>query len=367
MSWKALLAWAFLARALGLLGEPILEDDYFRYLWDGYRVITDGRPYGRPPEDWFDDPGLPASMQQVLSGINYPDVPTAYGPVQQALFGLAAWIEPGALWPLKAILIALDLVLLGTLWRLGARRGAWLYALHPLVIKEVAFTAHPDGACVLFLLLALLARQRRRAWLAGACCGLALAGKVLALPLIPLLLWGLPLRAWLGCVLAVALAYAPFMLSGTDLTGLGVFSEQWIFNPLAYGIAAWAMGAELGRKASLLVFAGVWLGLLWRHRRSSEPAQTLPPLDWVMAALLFLSPVLNPWYALWLLPFAALRPATGLWWLAAVPTLSYVHAPGDYHLPAWVPLAEAATIAIWALWVWRSQQRKPAPSPATGP
>jgi hypothetical protein len=351
---------------LGLFGEPILEDDYFRYLWDGYRVLSDGNPYGQAPEAWFDDPQLPAAMQQVLSGINYPDVPTAYGPVQQALFGLAAWMQPGALWPLKLLLLAMDLVLLVALWQLGAPRGAWLYALHPLAIKEVAFTAHPDSACVSFLVLALLARQHRQAWLAGACCGLALAGKVLALPLIPLLLWGMPLRSWFGAGLAVMLAYLPFLHSGSDLQGLGVFSEQWIFNPLGFGLAAWALGPDLGRIATTLLYAALWLGLLLRHRRSPTPTLALPPLDWAMAALLLLSPVVNPWYALWLLPFAALRPASGLWWLAAGPMLSYVHAPGDYHLPAWVPLSEAAAIAVWALWLRRQPPRSPAPTTADG-
>src|SRR6266496_1353802 len=30
-----MLVWGMLFRVLGVLGQPVLEDDYYRYLWDG--------------------------------------------------------------------------------------------------------------------------------------------------------------------------------------------------------------------------------------------------------------------------------------------------------------------------------------------
>ena len=51
-----LMFWAVVFRLCGLAGGPIYEDDFYRYLWDGYRFATTGMPYGVSPEAFFADP-----------------------------------------------------------------------------------------------------------------------------------------------------------------------------------------------------------------------------------------------------------------------------------------------------------------------
>ncbi len=41
-----MLLWALLFRLCGLYGGPLLEDDFWRYLWDGFRFAAAGTPYG---------------------------------------------------------------------------------------------------------------------------------------------------------------------------------------------------------------------------------------------------------------------------------------------------------------------------------
>ena len=81
--------------ALGLLALPLLEDDHFRYLWDGYVTATTGSPFAHAPAHYFGDAAVPGVMQDALNGINNPDIPTIYGPVLQALFALGYLIAPG--------------------------------------------------------------------------------------------------------------------------------------------------------------------------------------------------------------------------------------------------------------------------------
>ena len=72
-----------------------------------------------------------------------------------------------------------------------------------------------------------------------------------------------------------------------------------------------------------------------------------------MGALFLLSPVVNPWYVLWLLPFVVLRPSCwGIVAPAAV-SLSYIHGHnlGDekllgYAHPVWVRPLEYGMIAL---------------------
>lgn len=71
--------WALCFRLIGFLGEPLWEDDFFRYLWDGYRFYETGSPYGIAPSQFFSDSSISDQFRQILARINYPNVPTIYG------------------------------------------------------------------------------------------------------------------------------------------------------------------------------------------------------------------------------------------------------------------------------------------------
>ena len=139
---------------------PLFEDDYFRYLWDGYRFAETGTPYGWASADSFAYASVPAAFQRILDQVNYPDVPTIYGPTTEYIFLLAHFLGPGSLVTLQLILIGVDILLIRLL--LGAAPPAFvlLYAWCPLVVKEIAFTAHPDGLGACLLVGAVLLRRR---------------------------------------------------------------------------------------------------------------------------------------------------------------------------------------------------------------
>ena len=80
-----LFAVAF--RAIGVASFPVLEDDFYRYLWDGYRLVEFGNPYGIAPAEFF-DADLSDRYTDLLDAINYPEVATVYGPTSQWVFAL---------------------------------------------------------------------------------------------------------------------------------------------------------------------------------------------------------------------------------------------------------------------------------------
>ena len=222
-----LVFWAVGFRLCGLIGGPFYEDDFYRYLWDGYRFASAGTPYGAAPEEFFIDPAVPAVFQGVLDGVNYPELPTIYAPVTQLVFLVAFWIKPASVAVLQAILIAVDVAVVALLVRLAPARNVLLYAWCPLAIKEIAFTAHPDGVGVCLLLAAVVLARRRRWWIAAALLGLAVAAKTFALVLAPLILLRAWLRHWLLFVATAAAVYLPFVvMGGTDLLSLGVFARD---------------------------------------------------------------------------------------------------------------------------------------------
>jgi hypothetical protein len=352
VSCRSVWLWAVLFRSIGFFGEPLFEDDHFRYLWDGYRYATDGTPYGTAPEAFFADPDVPENFRTILGQINHPDIPTIYAPVFQQVFRLAYWIAPAQLWPLKLILIAADLLLVALLFRLAPPRGVLLYAWNPLVIKEIAFTAHPDGLLGLFLIAAWVSIVNGRRLTAGLALAAATASKLSAWVLLPFL--GLHLGA---SGLAVALAgwvavYLPFWLDGaTDAEGLKVFAAGFEFNSALYGLLRpWLPAVE--SKALLAAAFVLLVGVCFRAYRRECP-HSLPRGDGLLGGLLLVSPVINPWYLLWLLPYAAVYPSLTAWLGSVAVLLSYatglnLEAPhlAPYEHPAWVRPLEFGLIGL---------------------
>ena len=346
-----LFFWAVVFRLCGLAGGPFYEDDFYRYLWDAYRFATTGTPYGAAPEAFFLDPNVPALFQGVLGGINYPELPTIYGPTSQFIFLLGYWVQPGSVTALQAILIAVDLVLLGLLLRLAPARNVLLYAWCPLVVKEIAFTAHPDGAGACLLIAAIVLARDRHWRSAAVLLGLATGAKVFGLVLAPLVLARAHVRHWILFAATVAALYAPFALQGgTDLATLEVFAREWEFNSAAFGLAATVMPRFGARLALGLGFALFWAYYLRRYIRR-DAGGGIPRGDWLYGALLVVSPVVNPWYLLWLLPFAAVFPSAWAWTASVAVLLSYVtglnlqdYAMDPYLQPLWIRWLEFVLI-----------------------
>ena len=362
------LGLAFALRLIAVQATPLLEDDHYRYLWDGFRTATSLDPYRLPPSAFFGASDLPQTWQDILGGINNPDLPTIYGPLLQWLFALAHVIEPGKVGALQGLLLGVDMAMIGLLasLRVGPR---WLlaYAVHPAVLKEVMASAHPDGLVALLLLLALVAWQRRHSLWTGALLGAAFATRVAALVALPLFLlpprpgqqvdadghsrrWGLCVVA--GFTISLCALYLPFVAAGgSDGAAVRVFATQWRFNPLLFQVVEGGFAPDLARPvAALLIVAGVAvLAWVWR-RRSSASAPILPPVDEALLLLLLLSPVVNPWYWLWALGPSILLRRRVVVAAAGIGALSYANSTVLRESGWLVDSASAAAFVVdWPL------------------
>ena len=379
------LGLALVVRVIAVQAEPLLEDDHYRYLWDGMRTAQHFDPYRFAPSAFFSANDLAPQWQDILSSINNPSIPTLYGPVLQALFALAHLLAPGRVGAIQGLVLLADLGCIALLARQGV--GArWLlaYALHPMILKEAMVSAHPDGLVALWLLLALLAWRRERMWFTGVLLGLAVATKVAALVVVPLFLFG-PQRTvplWrtssavaLGFAVALGAAYLPFLAAGgSDVVGLQAFAAQWRFNPLLYRVVEASVPSGMVRPAAALTIAAGVAALLWRWRVAGSAGRDagMPPVDTAFLLLLLLAPVVNPWYALWALgpAIAARRPLVPV--LGCVAVLAYLNGSvlreagwqaatqwaAPYTVPWPVALLEVAAVVFVAAWVWRSKSRK---------
>lgn len=360
VSAKTVFIWAVIFRLLGFLGEPIFEDDYFRYLWDGYRFATDGTPYGKPPEAFFNDPSMPKAFQGILSQINHPDIPTIYAPTFQYIFLLANGIASGHLWALKLLLIAVDLLLITGLFRIAGVQRTLLYAWNPLVIKEIAFTAHPDGLIPALLIGCWLFGSQGKQWFAGLMLAAAVASKASAWLLAPFMFLNIGGLGTCAFAAGYLLFYLPFWIQGaTDASGLTVFAQEFEFNSALYGLVRLWVSAYWARILLGIVLLGVSAGYFVHYWRSGN--RSLPHGEWLFGGLLLVSPVINPWYLLWLLPFACRYPSLTIWTASAAILLSYATGLNlenpelaPYEHPAWIRPVEFGIIGLVFLYnTWR--------------
>ncbi|MCK6521032.1 hypothetical protein L6R49_06265 [Myxococcota bacterium] len=359
-------AWGWLAlgaglRLLTLLSPASLSDDVYRYLWEGEVIAAGLNPFLYAPND----PALAHLRDEVWAQVNHKDVSTIYPPGALWLFRAMVAVTTSPLgW--KVLSGACDLGVAAALWRMCPARGvgAWApvaYALHPLPILETAGSGHLEGPAALAMTLSFMTAQRPGlsalwAW-AGASVKLLPGLALLGLARAPSrgLAWG----AVLGGLSFLALGL-PFLDAGATLgRGFGRYYEAWAFNGLAFSFLEAAVGD--GRRARWLGVAlgGLYCAAILRQRPSPDRLMLH-----VSGALLVLSPVVHPWYALWALAPAMLR---GVWpWLVFVSLcpLSYL-ALADYDARGWQEVWWVPWIEHPALWLslllWWARSRTPSP------
>jgi len=326
LSRRAVAAGIGAAVALFALAPPLLSQDAFSYIAYARLDVVHGLdPYTHSPSDIPHDPVYPFAGSK--------DFTSVYGPLfTVATFPLAETSVPFAFWALKAIAALATLGVVALVWwcaqRLGRdpRAPAAAVGLNPLVLVHVVGGAHNDALTVLLWMAgvaALVAARPPREAAAGAWTAAATAVKASA-GLVALFMLTGARRRW-ALVAGGAAGAAGVMLvsvgafGGDAIESLGVLSDnqdrtsRWSMpqrtaDALA-GITGGSAGAivEYTRAVFGVLFVAV-LGLLLRAawRRRADVAGWLVPAGWATLALLVASAWLVPWYAIWLMPLAAL-------------------------------------------------------------
>lgn len=354
-----LLIWIFgiglVARLLMFFTTPILEDDHYRYLWDGGVVASGFNPYQFAPKEFLtpSDTIIPSELKllskearTILQNVNYPELRTIYPPLAQGVFGLAHLISPWRLWPWRAVLLVIDvatlILLFYILFKLSfPMKGLVVYWWNPLLIKEIYNSGHMDILLFPFLLATFFFTSRkyylRGLGLLGIASGIKL-WPVILLPIVLRPLWRQPRRMLLGlCVFIFISIIVLFPLFYTGLgkhSGLSAYGSYWQMNDALYMVLFWAIGTMatipndpifthlLARSAVACILVVVtFLIIREDHLDNLELAgRFLLPT----AVMFFLSPAQFPWYFLWLLPFLALRASFPLLLLTALLPIYYL-------------------------------------------
>jgi len=361
-------------RAVMMATTPALEDDFYRYLWEGALVANHISPYVVSPNDAKAAPenselgALAREAGTVLARVNHPALTSTYPPVAQLVFAAMHKLAPWRFLAWRGLCLLADgiiLLLLIALLRRAGRAELWaaLYWWNPLVLKELINSVHMEAVLMVVVLAALLLAVTGRYFSSLTVLALAVGMKLWPLLLAPLLLrkaGGLNRRFVLGGALFIVLTGAmllPFVFAQEATSGLLAYARHWTTNsalfPVIEGAVAQALSAVgldgLAWAVSRGLVGAILFGLaLWLARKPAGSAQDeLRHVALLCGALVLLSPAQFPWYMTWMLPIMVFWPVVGLLAATAMTPLYYY----SFHLIARGELALYTTWLVWLVWL----------------
>jgi hypothetical protein len=360
---RAIAAAIVAAHAVLLLGPPLISQDVFGYIAFARMGALHGLdPYTHVAAEAFTDP--------VFKFVGWPFKHSPYG----ALFTLFSYaLAPlgvaGALWALKALAVASSLAAVALVVRAAGRLGVgrrWAAAfvgLNPVLLVLAVGGAHNDTLILLVVAgaLALTAGAAPRLRAAAATLVAGVGVKLTAGLLLPFLVLA-PRRARERLAALESAGVSLLALGALALLGFGSHALGFLnaVGEQQQLVATHSIPAETARLVGLHGTPGWWRHLfvaaflavfaieLWRTARGADWRAAA---GWTTLALLVSTAWLLPWYAVWLLPLAAvshdrrLRAATLLFCAYAVlihlpladPVLSPPSARVIYHVHTAIP------------------------------
>jgi alpha-1,6-mannosyltransferase len=308
----ALLSVLFLVRISFLSMTPIGSDDVYRYLWDGKVQSFGIDPYQFAPND-----SMLRSFHTTLlpAAVNHPEMKTIYFPVTQWVFHLAYLISREQVWGFKLLILIAELsTIIGILLLLRHLRQplqlSLLYAACPLPIYQFALDAHVDALGIPFLIFGLVFYLKGRKNISLILIAVASSVKPVPLLLLPILfLIEKDIRSRLKvlfiplCVFAVH--FIPYIADRYLFEALLTFTKHWTFNGAIFTVVMMMFNDNQTARiiCALLLIAS--LCLLYLSRKG-----LFDTFFYAVLLLLLFSPVVHPWYVVWL---AALIPFTQRW------------------------------------------------------
>jgi Glycosyl transferase family 2/Glycosyltransferase family 87 len=346
--------------------SPPLTNDTYRYAWDARVQAAGVNPYRHAPaaqelerlrdteiwpnvsrKDWLTiyPPGAEASFLAARA---------AFGSDVRATTWLFLLAEGLALGLLVVVLVRL---------RAPPERVA-IAAWHPLAVSEIAANGHVDALALGAGAALLAAWSARRRPLAGVAVGFGALVKLGPLLLVPALARAGGRRFAMAALATVAAGYALYATAGRNVVGsLFRYLDREDLGSLSW----WALAPHLGREgASALLFLAVLaIVSVVSLRAHDDVEQVARTALLVLGALLLAAAFLQPWYALWLLPFLAVTPAPAWLWLTGTLPLLYTFGLDAGPLAGWVRIAIYVPFAGLSLaWLVRPRRPRPAALPA---
>lgn len=348
-------------RIIMVFSTPMLEDDYFRYLWDGAVTANGINPYTYAPQSVIeDDPNIPPALKElaaesgkVVRRINHPWLRTIYPPVTQLFFAAAYLVSPWKISGWRFVLLIVDiinLILLLSLLRFFNLAPFWIavYWWNPLLVKEIFNSGHMDILIIPFVFGAILLLLKNKYLFASILLAFAIGVKLWPILLLPLFLKRVfPRRGrrpdyrkmirflMLFGLIAIILSVPIYTAGVDDTSGFQIYAKSWENNDAFFMAVAWIWKfilpifgihpgySQLAGRITTLGILAIFILFLILHK-GEDGKNFMTKCLVIVAAGFLISPTQFPWYFVWVIPFLAVKPTFSLLILTALLPLYYL-------------------------------------------
>ena len=369
-TWIAwILFTGLFARLILIPSSPILEDDFYRYLWDGAVTASEFNPYSLSPYQVQNhNPEVPEKILkladqsgEVINKINHPKIKTLYPTMAQIIFAVSYYFFPWSFTGWKFIMLLGDLLLLYFLIKILRELKlpisfVAIYWLNPIILHEYFNTGHYDLFALLFTAISIYYFLKNEFITSSITLALAVGFK-----LWPILIFSFYLRRLtkqktklLSSIFAflvfVTIIFIPVFRAGIDENfGFMKYAANWINNAAFYSLLTDSIDFFTNTFKIYYVCADcvarwitigiITLTILWLVRKPEMDNKLLINKILIAIAVMFLiSPTQFPWYYTWLILPLVFSPRFSLLMYAfLIPLyhLNYMHGYYKYieHIP----------------------------------
>jgi len=374
--------YSILFRLIALPGVAVHENDFYRYLWDGKASSNQINPYKYAPadlfmyenaysEDYYDQyHGVTIKARAWSQGdrknldhliqlrdknptfynrIGHWQVPTIYPPLAQATFLLAASIKTDSIVLLKLLFVFFDIaalfVIIGILRHFKRDPSlSLIYGWSPLVVMQVANTGHYDSIAIFLTMLSVYFFLKRDQFLGVGNLALATLTKMFSAVLLPIFVRSLRIRHITFFTALILLMYIPFFMwdqtgvRGVFL-GLNTYNAEWFYNASIASLVYVIYDTVIPRLTESYFPTKLTVGLgyltfisILALKRSGSGIDLVHKCFLAIAVLFLVSPVGDPWYFCWSIPFLCLFRYRSWLYLSGLLVFSYL----NFHSDLWI-------------------------------
>ena len=367
------IAWiiftGLIARLILIPSSPILEDDFYRYLWDGAVTANEYNPYVFSPKDVIEkNPEVPQKILKladesgnVIDKINHPKIKTLYPALSQIVFALSYYLFPWSVTGWKLIMLIGDIFLLFFIFRILRELKlpysfAAIYWLNPIVLHEFFNTGHYDLFALLFTAISIYYFLRNEYLTSSVTLALAVGFK-----LWPILLLSIFLRKLFNNKLKLAanlavfglfllIIFIPVLRAGVDENqGFMRYAANWINNAAFYtllkdSITLFTDTFKIYYVCSDCVARWIVAGIIFLtmllliRKPANDNSDLMNKLVIIVAVSFLVSPTQFPWYVTWMILPLVFSPKFSLLMYAFLIPLYHLNPMGGYfkyiqHIP----------------------------------
>ena len=367
------IAAAIVFRFILLSGIPVHENDIYRYLWDG-KVSTSGiNPYKYPPIQASIRPSdaelgtrsdssvVERGFKPVSTGvdidyaklksirdenrkfyrrISFKDIPTVYPPLAQAIFALSTILAPGSILFMKILSVLFDAGVIFLLYMVlkNLKQNPLyvvVYAWNPLVLKEFANSGHFDSLAILSVTAAVYLIIKKKYLISSVCLGLGVLSKFYPIIFLPFYMLKKQYKSFFISLTVIAAGYLPFFIWGHTgaaavFAGFGTYTQEWANNGFIYNLI-YSLTSNLGNNSYMFskILCGVIFLIIWVFIYFNKQ-DLIEKMFWAVITMFLLSPVGDPWYFCWVIPFLCIYRRFSLILLSGLLILHYFVFTRDF-------------------------------------